>query len=206
MEKKHNQVVNHGIIAEFISASSTQAVKKTTRVEDPETSSGIISFRNARAFTLIELLVVVLIIGILAAIAVPQYTKAVRKARIAEAKVLLKSLSDAADMFYLANGTDVEWSKENLDIDVPSDTKNWTISFDECLCGEINRSTCGCVSLAEPKWESGYAIRYHSPNYDGGPEEDDMAGKFICDSDIINGNEEICKGLGTQIQEGFYEL
>lgn len=55
-------------------------------------------------FTLIELLVVVLIIGILSAVALPQYEKAVNKARIATVKPVLKSLSDAWDVFWLASG------------------------------------------------------------------------------------------------------
>ena len=60
--------------------------------------------RNKRAFTLIELLVVVLIIGILAAVAVPQYQKAVEKSRAVEALTLLKHIQNAYIVARLERG------------------------------------------------------------------------------------------------------
>ncbi len=56
-----------------------------------------------KGFTLIELLVVVLIIGILSSIALPQYQKAVDKARGAEALTVLNAMEKAQTVYYLEN-------------------------------------------------------------------------------------------------------
>jgi len=85
---------------------------------------------NKKGFTLIELLVVVLIIGILAAIALPQYTKTVEKSRASEAMLTLKSLSDAAQRVYLTDGNydAITPDFSNLDIDVNTITQNFSYS------------------------------------------------------------------------------
>ena len=69
-------------------------------------------------FTLVELLVVVLIIGILAAVALPQYQKAVEKSRATQALALLKSLAQAQEVYKMANGQ-AALTFDELDVEVP---------------------------------------------------------------------------------------
>ena len=96
-------------------------------------------------FTLIELLVVVLIIGILAAVALPQYQQAVEKARAAEALSNIGSFAKAVEAWKLANPgklrrfTGNGYGVGELDIDIPADwvrategmtsASNWNTNF-----------------------------------------------------------------------------
>lgn len=80
-----------------------------------------------KGFTLIELLVVVLIIGILAGVALPQYTKAVEKSRATEAITLLSNLAKAQEVYAL--GTNHYTNDMNsLDIQMPNLTDTGVVS------------------------------------------------------------------------------
>ncbi len=115
--------------------------------------------RNTRrGFTLIELLVVVLIIGILAAVAVPQYQKAVEKARMAEGLHIASTLQKGVEAYILENGF-CSGSKcvnpkfhQDLDISIPS-------TLDE------GSRYCPSITCARTKNFMYYAGRYDSTYY-----------------------------------------
>ena len=94
----------------------------------------------AHGFTLIELLVVVLIIGILAAVAVPQYQKAVEKSRVAEARVALDTARKNYQLCVLELG-EIECQDAFTFV-----LDHQTVS----LPGELETNTDNCPSQASP--------------------------------------------------------
>ncbi len=116
-------------------------------------------------FTLIELLVVVLIIGILAAIALPQYQKTVKKSRATEAILMLQKIQQAQQIYSLANGRRTTDLSE-LDIEIPE-------GFYQFSC--INE---GRYCYADPKDGS-------HPSLEGNP----------ADTLYCRGSEQQCKAV-----------
>ena len=93
------------------------------------------------AFTLIELLVVVVIIAILAAIALPQYNKAVMKSRIAELQTFMNAAEKALDLYVLENGypsSEQYPSWSDLGIDISSFCYSTTESIIGAECDSKN--------------------------------------------------------------------
>lgn len=150
-----------------------------------------------KAFTLIELLVVVLIIGILSAIALPQYQKAVEKSRMAEALASLKTWQQALDVYVLANG----FPTENCNFTGTDAACSLDISFP---CNEEDQVHCKTKFFTYQVWLDGSSLSISISNWDRSPnyvlqsykgswtgnewynlcsyEEDDAAGKSLCES------------------------
>ena len=98
-------------------------------------------------FTLLELLVVVLIIGILAAIALPQYNKVVMKANLHKGMPLVESLYEVEQLYYMNHGAYSD-DIDKLDLEVPLDAscEKWTdghVSGWDCSWGSMEVATTG---------------------------------------------------------------
>ncbi len=145
---------------------------------------------NKKGFTLIEMLVVVLIIGILAAVALPQYFKAVEKSRATEALSIMGSLAAAMERARLVSSSNTyPESLSSLDIEfadvngspVTGDswsTNNFTIKVDGTgtADGVVTASRNGTAG-------SGYTLtRYY------------YTGKVVCQASGDRGG--ICESLG----------
>ncbi|MCR5504763.1 MAG: prepilin-type N-terminal cleavage/methylation domain-containing protein [Elusimicrobiaceae bacterium] len=103
---------------------------------------------NKKGFTLIEILVAVLIIGVLAAIAIPGYRKSVEKAKAAEAVAVLNEAAKAEQDFAL-NSSRYTSYWEDLIVNQP----NVVAGTVYCLKGTntANQDDCGSDSIYKVK-------------------------------------------------------
>ena len=143
----------------------------------------------ARAFTLIELLVVVLIIGILAAVALPQYQVAVGKAQVMRVLPVLRSILNAQDVYYLANGTYTD-KLSALDLDVPYSSSEFVERTGDWGSYTIYTNVYGGDMRL---YQIRRSIAWYTDNVDLDLDEEDIYCYSPSDSVVW---ERVCKTLG----------
>jgi len=148
-----------------------------------------------RGFTLIELLVVILIIGILAAIALPHYKMAVAKTKYNSIKIKTRALADAAGRYYLINDSYAN-SVGKLDVELP-EAEMYTNENKRCEIWYNGWNYAACFTEIFGT-KMGYYVNFLKDDKDfclaDSKNTDDIYNKICQDETQKNKNQAICPG------------
>ena len=203
MTKQKNQlVVNHKVILNLIQDLQRLPLRLVNnlrgRFQDPILKHygaepkvmprfGMTILFNKGAFTLIELLVVVLIIGLLAAVAVPQYKKAVLKSRFKTLYPVARSLAQAQESYYLGTGDYAENLSE-LDVSVPGNPTGQTTTLSDGTQVKLGAEENHVYVRAEKGDNALMIYQNHSPNFAGEThceaKQDDTLANWLCEKGL----------------------
>ena len=157
--------------------------------------SGMTTLFDATAFTLIELLVVVLIIGILAAVALPQYRVAVMKTRYTQLITSVSSIKTAIRSYYMANGVyPTNWNE--LDISLPGTVVNNKLTGKDFVCYIYNNDETTTDSLICALNQSNLSYRWFYDNI----AHPSYRNLIMCQARGSIANQ-VCKSLGGNLIE-----
>jgi prepilin-type N-terminal cleavage/methylation domain-containing protein len=146
---------------------------------------------NKNGFTLIELLVVVLIIGILAAIALPQYLKTVEKSRASEALINIRAIAAAQELHTLATDSGAA-DFDELDISIPGAVK---ISPTEITTKYFSYRIPGVSNNYVYAFRKGSLYAFHIPTRT--PSSGEKSNKRLLCGWTDNKYEAICRSFGS---------
>ncbi len=139
-----------------------------------------------KGFTLIELLAVVLIMGILTAVALPQYRKSVDRARVAEALQMLPAIYDARDRLITENSatglndtSDVTFARLDVELKGKEGSSSQVWDTENCTYALTPRLATVSASLTSGKYK-GTTLYYNGSNVTC------CGGTDVCDTLNIN--------------------
>lgn len=120
-----------------------------------------------KGFTLLEVLIVVIIIGVLAAIALPQYSATLEKSKSAEAATNVGSIRTALDRYWYQNGS-ITTTISNLDIDDPNNVTNKLYTYSITDDGTTATTRVYTVTATRVSGGNTYTVTWKQTNNNTG--------------------------------------